>query len=103
MTTYQYQKLTEPDAIRLILIQPSEDLETPVSCSLLCTSLSECHNNVIDKYTALSYVWGNPARSQMVSVNGEAMYITQSLNSALRHLRDAHRSRLIWADAICIN
>ena len=103
MKAYQYQKLTEPDAIRLILLQQSEDLDTPLSCSLLHTSLSECHNNVIDKYTALSYVWGDPTLSQVVRVDDEAMHITQSLNSALLHLRDAHRSRLIWADAICIN
>ena len=103
MTTYRYQKLTEPDAIRLIVLQPSEDLGTPLDCSLLRTSLSECHNNVIDKYTALSYVWGDPTLSQVVRVDDQAMYITQSLNSALLHLRDAHRHRLIWADAICIN
>ena len=101
MTTYQYQKLTEPDAIRLILLQPSEDLEAPLSCSLLHTSLSECHNNLIDKYTALSYVWGDPTLSQAVRVDDKAMHITQSLNSALVHLRHAHKSRLIWADAIC--
>lgn len=31
------------------------------------------------------------------------MHITRSLNSALHHLRDRHRNRLVWADAICIN
>jgi hypothetical protein len=103
MITYQYQKLTEPDAIRLILLQPSADLDSPLHCSLLSTSLTRCHNNLIDKYTALSYVWGDPARSRLITVNNEAMFITTSLDPALRHLRDAHRTRLVWADAICIN
>jgi hypothetical protein len=31
------------------------------------------------------------------------MYITASLASALRHLRDRYRKRQVWADAICIN
>ncbi|KAE9370877.1 HET-domain-containing protein [Stipitochalara longipes BDJ] len=103
MTTYQYQKLTEPDAIRLISLQPSGDLDSPLHCTLLHTTLAKCHNNLLDKYTALSYVWGDPARSQLVRVDNEVMYLTESLNSALRHLRDAHKNRLIWADAICIN
>jgi hypothetical protein len=103
MTTYQYQKLTESDAIRLILLQPSTDLDSPLVCTLLYTSLTHCHNNLIDKYTALSYVWGDAARSRLIKVNNEAMYITASLDSALRHLRDRHRPRLVWADAICID
>ncbi|KAH8780786.1 heterokaryon incompatibility protein-domain-containing protein, partial [Hyaloscypha finlandica] len=103
MTTYQYQKLTESDAIRLILLQPSTDLDSPLDCTLLNTSLTRCHINFSDKYTALSYVWGDPARSRLIKVNNEAMYITASLDSALRHLRDRHRPRLIWADAICID
>jgi hypothetical protein len=36
-------------------------------------------------------------------VDGEAMYITASLDSALRHMRDRYRKRQVWADAICIN
>jgi hypothetical protein len=57
----------------------------------------------MDKYIALSYVWGDPALSRLIRVDGEAMYITASLDSALRHLRDTNRTRLVWADAICIN
>jgi hypothetical protein len=63
MSNYQYQKLTVSDAIRLILLQPSTDLDSPLVCTLLHTSLTRCHNNLIDKYTALSYVWGDPART----------------------------------------
>jgi hypothetical protein len=103
MTTYQYQKLTESDAIRLIQLQPSIDPDSPLDCTLLYTSLTRCHNNLIDKYTALSYVWGDPARSRLIKVNNDPMYITASLESALRHLRGRHRPRLVWADAICID
>jgi hypothetical protein len=35
MATYQYQKLTEPDAILPILLQPSANLDSPLHCTLL--------------------------------------------------------------------
>jgi hypothetical protein len=56
----------------------------------------------MDKYIALSYVWGDPALSRLIRVDGETMYITAPLDSALRHLRDTDRTRLVWADAICL-
>jgi hypothetical protein len=101
-TTYRYQTLIEPDAIRLIHLYPSPDLDSPLYCNLLSTSLTRCHNDLIDKYTALSYVWGDPTRSCLITVDGEAMYITASLFSALRYVRDRYRKRQVWADAICL-
>ncbi|KAF8848522.1 HET-domain-containing protein, partial [Acephala macrosclerotiorum] len=100
---YQYQKLTEPDAIRLILLQPSDDLQSPLECELISTTLSYCQNDLLDHYTALSYVWGDPSLRAMMKVAGRALSITASLDTALRHLRDSSRTRRIWADAICIN
>ncbi|KAH8589922.1 heterokaryon incompatibility protein-domain-containing protein, partial [Bisporella sp. PMI_857] len=100
---YEYHKLSEPDAVRLIQLHPSPYLESPLQCELLSTTLTRCYNNLIDKYTALSYVWGDPQLSSKITVDGRTMLITASLASALRHLRDSTRKRIIWADAICIN
>jgi hypothetical protein len=102
-TYYEYQKLTEADAIRLIALDPSTDLDSPLHCELRSTSLSRCHRDLVDKYTALSYVWGYSQRTSQITVDGKMFYITASLHSALRHLRDPTRKRHIWADAICIN
>jgi hypothetical protein len=100
---YQYQKLTEPDALRLVLLKPSNDLEGHLDCDLLSTTLSICENDLLDHYTALSYVWGDPSRRVLIKVAGRTLSITESLDTALRHLRDPSRTRRIWADAICIN
>lgn len=100
---HQYKKLTEPDALRLVLLSPSRDLQSPVECDLISTTLSNCENDLIDHYTALSYVWGDPSQRAFIKVAGQPLSITASLDTALRHLRDPSRPRRIWADAICIN
>lgn len=100
---YKYQKLREPDAIRLILLQPSNDLETPLECELISTTLSHYQDDLLEHYTALSYVWGDPSRRVTMKVDGQTLSITASLDTALRHLRDQSRIRRIWADAVCIN
>lgn len=100
---YQYQPLLEDDAIRLLVLQPSEDLEAKVECSLVHTKLSECADDVVDHYTALSYVWGDARFTTSVLVRRKPFNVTINLESALRHLRDLSRPRKVWADAICIN
>jgi hypothetical protein len=92
---YEYQKLTEPDAIRLIILEPSTDLGSPLQCALHSTSSSRCKRDLIDKYTALSYVWGDPGWTSLITVDGNAFNITASLDSVLRHLRDHTRKRHI--------
>ncbi|KAI0103961.1 heterokaryon incompatibility protein-domain-containing protein [Nemania sp. FL0031] len=55
------------------------------------------------KYEALSYVWGDPAITKPISVNGDRLDVTVNLRSALRHLRRTNKSRILWVDAICID
>lgn len=57
---YQYQSLSGPDdAIRLLVLEPDKDIKAQVKCSLIQKSLRECDNDMVDQYTALSYVWGD--------------------------------------------
>lgn len=70
---------------------------------LLHTTLSQCDRDLIDHYTALSYVWGNAAERGSIFIDSVFMDITASLESALRDIRDASRVVRIWADAVCIN
>ncbi|KUJ09183.1 HET-domain-containing protein [Mollisia scopiformis] len=103
MKPYQYQPLVQKDAIRLIGLQPSPDKEAKVRCKIVHTTLSACGYDIIDHYTALSYVWGNASKTVKIEVEGRDLDVTVNLDSALRHMRDAVRSRWVWADAICIN
>ncbi|KAK1841306.1 ankyrin and het domain-containing protein [Colletotrichum chrysophilum] len=101
MTEYQYEPLS-PDSIRLLVLQPSA-YDTELRGSLLCTTLAEADYDLIDPYTALSYVWGSDERPCLIFLDGKDFAITQSLHDALRDMRDATRVLRIWADALCIN
>jgi hypothetical protein len=100
---FQYRPLTEPDSFRIILLQPSSSLDTPLQCTLLHTTLSQCDRDIIDHYTALSYVWGNATQRGSIHIDNSLVDITVTLESALCHIRDASRVVRIWADALCIN
>ena len=54
-------------------------------------------------YTALSYVWGDPALVNTITCNGKPFAITKNLELALRHLRHNDVSILLWVDQLCIN
>ena len=54
-------------------------------------------------YTALSYVWGDPALVKTMTCNDKSFAITTNLDLALRHLRRSEVSIMLWVDQICIN
>ncbi|EJT68995.1 hypothetical protein GGTG_13392 [Gaeumannomyces tritici R3-111a-1] len=67
------------------------------------------------KFSALSYVWGDPTdphNQVVIIVNGRDKVVTRSLESALRHAGNAWKREFprrplssfrLWADAVCIN
>ncbi|KAK1523913.1 HET domain-containing protein [Colletotrichum costaricense] len=96
------------DAFRLLLLEPSAARADQLRGSLRNTTLAECDYDLIDPYTALSYVWGTSERAcriRLVDGGGrEHLFaITASLDDALRDLRDPTRVRRVWADALCID
>jgi hypothetical protein len=100
---YQYANLTEPGHIRLVVLQPATSIEDVVQCSLITVSLDAYENSLIEQYTALSYVWGDPKLTNMVKIDGKHACITKSLDVALRHMRDKTKAFMIWADGLCID
>jgi hypothetical protein len=102
-TAFRYGSLTETDSFRLILLQPSSSHGAALHCTLLHTTLSQCDRDIIDHYTALSYVWGDPTKTGSIYVDGHNFTITATLEAALRDLRDPSRVLPIWADALCID
>jgi len=102
-TLFKYKGLTHPDSVRLILLQPSNSHSTDLYCSFLHTTLWQCDRDLIDHYTALSYVWGDPKNTGFIFVHGIRVTITATLEAALRDLRDPARILLVWADALCID
>lgn len=56
------------------------------------------------RFEALSYYWGSPQAFGTVYVDqGGTIPIAQNLGTALRYLRNRHRRRTLWIDALCIN
>ncbi|KAK5652305.1 hypothetical protein OQA88_10653 [Cercophora sp. LCS_1] len=104
--------------IRLLEIISADSDAGPVRCLLRIVSLDDKPT-----YCALSYVWGDPAKTAKILIAAEsaagilseekAIDVTTNLEAALRHVRSqwaAHRrvghdtsSFRLWADAICIN
>ncbi|KAK4168460.1 heterokaryon incompatibility protein-domain-containing protein [Cladorrhinum sp. PSN259] len=105
--TYRYSPLSKPDAFRLLLLDPSPDPTSPLRGTLFNTTLSDCDFDLIEPWTALSYVWGPPSAHNCGIITLDPLYppvpIGASLDSALRDLRDETRVRRVWADALCID
>jgi hypothetical protein len=101
--SHHYQSLLGADSFRILLVQPAGVWGAELECSLIHTTLSECDYDLIDPYTALSYVWGDPNRTGTVRIDAQVVTITATLEAALRDLRDGARARRVWADAVCID
>jgi hypothetical protein len=97
-----------PRETRLLTIHPGRFGETP-TVSLRHVDLDSLDQ--LPKYEALSYAWGTMDNPQVIHVRyadtdaGQGGYIevTESLDTALRHLRQILEPRIMWIDAICIN
>lgn len=99
---YPYQPLREHDSIRLLLLHPISTGQS-IECSLIHTRLSHCETDVIDHYTALSYVWGDASNTEVILVDSSPVTITANLHNALLSIRDSSRTIRLWVDAVCIN
>jgi len=94
---YQYSPLLSETSIRLLELRPREGNDS-LECALHETELENA-----PKYEAISYVWGDPANRVNILCDGKTIGITQNLYDVLLRLRFEDRSRIVWADAICIN
>ena len=93
--------------IRLLQIKNSGWSTSKVECELQTVTLLDPPS-----FTALSYVWGDPALKEDIIINGKVCAVRRNLARALRNSRnhwhehfpnrDANEFR-IWADAVCIN
>ncbi|KAI0118220.1 heterokaryon incompatibility protein-domain-containing protein [Nemania sp. FL0031] len=105
MAPYQYQPLPAGDTIRILQIEPSSAISDQLRGSLQLHSLSQAPD-----FEALSYVWAQPVTNppgsqclQTFQIDGDEVEIGGNLAAAFRRLRLPGNSRLVWADAICIN
>jgi len=96
---YQYEPLP-PNCIRLLELLPAQKNGEVIQCQLYAIDLGESPGH----YEALSYVWGDPKQPrEVISVNGAALSIYETLHQILVSLRRGDSVRPLWIDAICIN
>ncbi|KAK6824580.1 hypothetical protein PG987_012074 [Apiospora arundinis] len=93
-----YNALNDPTNIRVVLIKPALEANSPIQCSLHQVRLDS-----LPDFEALSYVWGDPTAREEILLEGERISVTQNLYFALKGLRHRYSDRIMWIDAICIN
>ncbi|KIV95999.1 hypothetical protein PV10_03583 [Exophiala mesophila] len=91
-----YSKL-ESGELRVLLLAPGQK-GTPIQCKIDVIFSSKSV-----QFEALSYVWGDTKKSHAISCNGFDFAVTESLHTALQHLRYPDSSRRLWVDQLCIN
>jgi hypothetical protein len=96
-STRNYHMVTTGD-IRVLSLLPGL-FDDPLDCQLAVAPIEQQ-----PMYDALSYMWGNPSDTRLITVeNDQAFPVTVSLENALRHIRLQTRIRNLWIDAVCIN
>ena len=88
------------DEIRLFRLLPGKRSD-PVQGHLEHARMTNGSCSV--RYEALSYCWGTPVFNGEVVIDGQVSHVTESLDTALRHLRSETQTMTLWIDAICIN
>ncbi|EXJ66520.1 uncharacterized protein A1O5_10189 [Cladophialophora psammophila CBS 110553] len=85
------------EEIRTLLLAPGNK-GTPIICEMQVVSSPKS-----TQFEALSYVWGETIPSKVISCNGFDFPVTESLYTALLHLRYPDAWRRLWVDQLCIN
>ncbi|GAB7360032.1 hypothetical protein MBLNU230_g7555t1 [Neophaeotheca triangularis] len=98
---YTHEPLEHKRSFRALILHPSLDTSTELSCDLQELDLDP--SNPCRRFEALSYVWGSPTDSVAVKCCGKRLSVTRNCAAALRMLRRTKRSRTIFVDAICID
>ncbi|KAK8091275.1 Heterokaryon incompatibility protein 6- OR allele [Apiospora phragmitis] len=93
------------DEIRVLLLQPAENHDDPVFCSLHHLRLGQQ-----EEFEPLSYCWGDSDKTEDVTIDVEpvggsslSIPVAQSIVEALRQLRLPDKARRLWIDQLCIN
>lgn len=88
---YRYAHLhAELNQIRVLCVHAGE-LVQPIQSTLRHVSLDA---NPI--YAALSYTWGDPAKTESINVDGKVLWVTENLAIALKHIRTPTKDIDIW-------
>jgi hypothetical protein len=92
------QRILSGRTFRLLFIHPAQHHDQQLKCFCLPFAI-----DTAPSFEALSYVWGCRTSEIEVLCNGQPFPIQPQLANALLQLRLQQLTRVVWADAICIN
>ncbi|KAK4551410.1 hypothetical protein LTR86_011176 [Recurvomyces mirabilis] len=96
--SYEYRPLSVgKHEIRLLELLPGETTD-PVCAEPLHVSLDKPL-----RYETISYVWGDPTRTEPIFLSDRELLVPKNTVAALRRMRTLDAPRLLWIDAVCIN
>jgi hypothetical protein len=78
-----YQDLNQVDKEIRILDLHQIDTDAYIRCTLRTVSLKSC-----PPFKALSYVWGDPSDTCLITLDGKEFQVTKNLALALEYARD---------------
>jgi hypothetical protein len=98
--TYRHRRLSNPRAIRILVLSASKDVTAPITCQLIEAVLDEA-----PEYIALSYAWDSHEGTTEIICNGASLDITANCARALHRIREMidYPTQNLWVDAICID
>jgi hypothetical protein len=94
---YCYEPLPTEESFRVLELLPGDE-DDDISYILHLADW-----NHPPAYEALSYTWGDTSVKVPTVCGGRRLEMMPNLQNGLRQLRLKTRSRMIWADAVCIN
>lgn len=92
------QRILSGRLFRLLFIHPAQDQDQQLRCSCLLFDIDSA-----PPFEALSYAWGPPKPVVDLQCNGLPSTVRSELANALVRMRLQNSTRIMWADAICIN
>ncbi|CAG7556487.1 unnamed protein product [Fusarium equiseti] len=99
---YTYMPLSKSvgsSEIHLIKLHPGSG-DDPLRADIVHASLD---TDVVGRYEAVSYAWEDGHTTRKLETPRGIILITRSLFHALHRFRSKEESRMLWADAVCIN
>jgi hypothetical protein len=94
---YHYEPLPPEASFRVLELLPGDEHDD------ISYILHFADWNHPPSYEALSYTWGDTGVKVPTFCSGKRLEVMPNLSDGLRTLRWKTRSRMIWADAVCIN
>ncbi|TLD38148.1 hypothetical protein E2P81_ATG03823 [Venturia nashicola] len=95
---------TSQQQIRLLRLQ-AEEYEAPNDLTPKLIDCEICHFNLetIPPYRAISYTWGDPDTTIVITVNKRQFHVRDNLWDFLDVARDEFQGQWLWIDALCID